>query len=330
MNGKKKMSIKRVAVLTSGGDAPGMNACIRAITRTAIENGLDVYGVKRGYDGLVNGEFVKLTRAYIVNILQRGGTVLETSRSPYFKQKRFRIKAIKNLEKLNIDALIVLGGDGTFRGADALIKDGFENVVGVPCSIDNDIYGTDFTIGFDTALNTALEAIDRIRDTATSHERIFFVEVMGRNTGYIALNVGIAGGAEQIIIPERTFTIKDLCNSIKRGIRSGKRSFIIVIAEGEKPGKTFEIAKYVDKVVGLESRVCILGHVQRGGSPTARDRILATKLGVASVDAVLKNEFGKVVGEIGGKIVLTPFKDTWSKKKPLDSLLLRILSEFAY
>jgi 6-phosphofructokinase 1 len=313
-----KKQYKKIGVLTSGGDAPGMNAAIRAVVRTAAFHCIEVVGIRRGYSGLINGEFQKFNRRSVANIIQRGGTILETSRCNELYEVEGRKKAIEALTAEGIDCCIVIGGDGTFRGAQALGEESEIGFVGVPGTIDNDIYGTDFTIGFNTAVNTALDAIDRIRDTASAFERIFFVEVMGRRSGFIALEVGMAGGAEQIIIPERKIDIEQLCQNLKESFKRGKRSSIIVVAEGNQIEDTINIAKYVELRLKVESRVCTLGHIQRGGSPTSIDRILASNLGIAAVEGLMNGKKGHVVGEIKGETVFTPFKDTWEKKKSID------------
>jgi len=312
--------MKKIGILTSGGDAPGMNACIRAAVRTAIANNVAISGIKRGYAGLIKGDISTLDRESIANIIQRGGTMLETSRCPEFTNLDGRAKAIKVLEKSGIDGLVLLGGDGTFRGGALLSDECNVSIIGVPTTIDNDVYGTDYSVGFDTAVNTALEAIDRIRDTAMSHERLFFVEVMGHHTGFIALESGIAGGAEETIIPEAENT-DELWARLEKSFEQGKKSAIVVVAEGDRPGHTFKIAQKAKDILKIESRVCILGHVQRGGSPTARDRVLASNLGSAAVSALLKGKSGYMVGEVKNEIVYTALADTWRKKKPLSPRL---------
>jgi 6-phosphofructokinase 1 len=308
--------MKRIGILTSGGDAPGMNACIRAAVRTAMADNVEISGIRRGYAGLIEDDMSALDRKSIANIIYQGGTMLETSRCPEFTTSEGRAKAIKVLEKEGIDGLVLLGGDGTFHGGTLLADECNVSIIGVPTTIDNDVYGTDYTVGFDTAVNTALEAIDRIRDTAMSHERLFFVEVMGHHTGFIALESGIAGGAEETIIPE-TNNADELWIRLRESFKQGKKSAIVVVAEGDRPGYTFEIAQKAKEKLKIESRVCILGHVQRGGSPTARDRVLASNLGSAAISAMLKGKSGYMVGEVKNEIVYTPLADTWLKKKPL-------------
>lgn len=318
-----------IAVLTSGGDAPGMNACIRAVVRCGAANGLLVLGFRRGFTGLIAGDYIKLDPRTVANIIQRGGTFLGTSRSPEFKQVEGRRKAIEALEKAGVDGLIVIGGDGSFRGIQELIHESKIRAVGIPGTIDNDIYGTDSTIGFDTAVNTALEAIDRIRDTAASHERLFFVEVMGRQTGFLALEVGLAGGAEAVIVPEASAHMKQLCKILNDSQSRGKSSSIVIVAEGDKPGMAFTLAEQVKVCLGMEARVVVLGHIQRGGVPTARDRVLASRLGAAAVEALLEGKNGVMVGEVNNSVSLTPLPETWKKKKHLDLSQLALVGKLA-
>ncbi len=319
---------KRIAVLTSGGDAPGMNAAIRAIVRVGIADGFEVFGVRHGLQGLIDNEIFQMGPRDVSNIIQRGGTILHTARSKEFMELAGRQKAADNLRKHKIAGLLAIGGDGTFHGLVELAEVWDGQIIGLPGTIDNDLYGTDFTIGFDTAINTALESIDRLRDTAESHERLFLVEVMGRWAGYIALDVTIAGGAEQVILPE--FTIEQ-CDKIalelKKGRERGKTSGILIVSERGKEGGVYEIAKELEKFGAKGYRVSILGHIQRGGSPTARDRVLATKLGAYAVKLFEKGQSGVMAGEMGGKLVAIPLKDTWTRKneKPLDEFLLEII-----
>jgi 6-phosphofructokinase 1 len=312
--------MKKIGILTSGGDAPGMNACIRAAVRTALDNNVEISGIRRGYAGLIEGDLLALDRKSIANIIQRGGTILETSRCPEFTTMEGRARAIKTLEETGIEGLILMGGDGTFRGGTLLANECNIGIIGVPTTIDNDVYGTNYSVGFDTAVNTALEAIDRIRDTAVSHERLFFVEVMGHHTGFIALESGIAGGAEETVIPETT-NIDELWTRLEKTFKGGKKSAIVIVAEADRPGHTFAIAQGVKDELKIESRVCILGHVQRGGSPTARDRVLASNLGSAAVNALLQGKSGYMVGEVKNEIVFTALADTWEKKKTLSPRL---------
>lgn len=322
--------MKKIGILTSGGDAPGMNACIRAAVRAALANNLGIFGIRRGYAGLISGNILPLDRKAVANIIHQGGTILGTARSEEFKSENGRTKSIQNLRRQGIDGLILIGGDGTFRGGTLLSQQGGVSVIGVPGTIDNDCYGTDYTIGFDSAVNTALDAIDRIRDTAASHDRLFFIEVMGRHTGFIALESGIAGGVEELLVPEIPMSIDELSQRLKDSFKEGKRSAIVVVAERDQPGETFAIAQEVKKRTGLESKICILGHVQRGGRPTARDRVLASRLGVAAVEALMNGKGGRMVGEIDNQIAYTPLRDTWEKKKTLragSTELLRVLSD---
>lgn len=320
--------IQRIGVLTSGGDAPGMNACIRAVVRAALDYGLEVVGIRRGYHGLVDRDMVKLNRRQVAGIIHRGGTILESSRCEEFKTPEGRAKAIEIMKQEGIEALVVIGGEGSFKGASALSEESEIKVVGIPGTIDNDIAGTDYTIGFDTAVNTAIEAIDRIRDTAESLKRVFFVEVMGRRSGSIALEVGIAAGAEETLLPEFPGSIEGLCHKLKESFKRGKRSSIVIVAEGNGGGGTVEIAHMVGKRLGVDCRVCVLGHIQRGGAPTARDRVLATKMGVAGVEALLQGRDGNMIGEAKGQIVHVPLHLTSKLDKGLsqDSLaLLRVM-----
>jgi 6-phosphofructokinase 1 len=284
-----------------------------------------ILGIRRGYAGLIEGDIVMLDRKSIANIIHRGGTMLETSRCPEFMTLEGRAKAIKVLEETGIDGLVLMGGDGTFHGGTLLANECDVSINGVPTTIDNDVYGTDYTVGFDTAVNTALEAIDRIRDTAMSHERLFFVEVMGHHTGFIALESGIAGGAEETIIPEADNT-DELWTRLRENFEHGKKSAIVVVAEGDQPGHTFTIAQEAKDKLRIESRVCILGHVQRGGSPTARDRVLASNLGSAAVSALLKGKSGYMVGQVKDEIVYTALADTWGNKKALSPRLEELAS----
>jgi len=321
--------MKKIAVLTSGGDAPGMNACIRAIVRYGASRKLEVVGIRRGYCGILEEDFVKLGPRSVANIIHRGGTFLETARCEEMKTNEGVRKASEILQREGIEGLITIGGDGTFRGAVALAEAGDVKVIGIPGTIDNDVYGTDYAIGFDTAINTALDAIDKIRDTCQSLQRPFFVEVMGKARGFIALDVGIAGGAEDILIPELETKIEQLCLDIRRSFKRGKKCTTIVVAEGDEAGGALQVAQQVGERLKLEYRICVLGHVQRGGSPTARDRVLASKLGAAAVDALVKGRAGYMVGELKGDIAFTPLRETWEKRKELDSNLLQLIKVLA-
>ncbi|MEK2646796.1 6-phosphofructokinase [Bdellovibrio sp. BCCA] len=316
--------IKRIGVYTSGGDAPGMNAAIRAVVRVGIAQNLEVYGVLNGYVGMIENKIQPLQLRDMANIIQRGGTILKTGRSTDFMKAEGRAKAAQHLKDAEIDALVCIGGDGSFRGAHALWEEHQIPVVGVPGTIDNDIYGSDKTIGFDTAVNTALEAIDRIRDTAASHDRLFIVEVMGRNSGFIASHVGLAGGAEEIFTPDGNTTVEKALDHIKDGISRGKTSSILVTAEGQKPGRAYDLADAIRKKSGMDAKVCILGHQQRGGSPTAADRILASRMGAAAVDALLKGYCDVMIGTEGERLIQVPLDlvTKHEKKSQLDLISL--------
>lgn len=315
--------IKKIGVLTSGGDAPGMNAAIRAVVRYALFNKLEVVGILRGFDGLINEELIPLNHRSVSNIINRGGTILKTCRSERFMTEEGQRLAVEVIKKNNIDGLVLLGGDGTYRGGECLYSKWKIPCVGVPCTIDNDLNGTDVTIGSDTAVNTALEAIDKIRDTATSMERIFVVEVMGRSSGYIAMQVALAGGAEEAIIPGEKLDYGSICHEIVNGNLRGKISWIIIVAEGK--AKAAEVAKEINERTDLEVREVVLAHVQRGGSPTATDRIVATRLGSAAVDLLLKGEFGKAAGIVADKINVVDFETATSKKEVSFENLYRLL-----
>lgn len=317
-------TIKRLAVLTSGGDAPGMNAAIRAVVRTAIEEGINVFGIYSGFEGLIQGEVMPLSRRSVSNIIQKGGTFLKTSRSESFRHQTGRKRGAAVLREWDINHLVVIGGDGSFHGAHALYEEQQINVIGIPGTIDNDIFGTDLTIGYDTAVHTALDSIDKIRDTAASHDRIFLVEVMGRHAGFIALEVGICGGAEEILVPETETTIEDLGEMIKIWSRTGKTSSLMVVAEGHKLGSANEIATKLREKFHVSCHVCVLGHTQRGGSPTATDRLLASRLGYHAVSALQQGKTDVMVGWSNNHVTYTPLPDTWEKKKPLDAELLKI------
>lgn len=316
--------ITRIGVLTSGGDAPGMNSCVRAVVRTAIYRGCKIIGIQRGYSGLLEQELSELNLRSVSNIIQRGGTILRTSRCKAMLEREGRVKAGRILKANDIQGLIVIGGDGSFRAAHALYAEENIPVIGIPGTIDNDLYGTDYTIGYDTAVGTALESIDKIRDTAAAHDRLFFIEVMGHHSGFIAVDVGIAGGAEEILVPDTNFDIAELCTRLLHAIQKGKTSSIIVVAEGDNPGHTFELAQRVKERTGVDYRVCILGHLQRGGSPSAQDRVLATRLGHAAVNALLEDKKGVMVGIINNQIHFTKLAETWERKKAIDADLMEI------
>jgi 6-phosphofructokinase 1 len=322
---------KKIAVLTSGGDAPGMNAAIRAVVRVGIAEGFQIYGVSRGLQGLIDNEFMPMTARSVSNTIQHGGTILRTARSEEFMTPEGQKRAASNLTKRGIDGLVAIGGDGTFHGCQALSQFWSGRIIGVPGTIDNDLYGSDYTIGFDTAINTVLEAIDRLRDTADSHERFFLVEVMGRWAGYIALTVTVAGGAEQVILPKGEMDVAKVAAAMDEGREQGKTSGIVVVSEQGSEGAVYEIAKQMEKNAKGRYRITILGHVQRGGSPTAMDRVLATKLGAYAVKLIKEEQTGVMAGEMGGKLVAIPLEETWTRKadKPLDQFLLDILPALA-
>lgn len=318
--------IKKIALLTSGGDAPGMNAAIRAVVRACTYYRIECVGVYRGYEGLIEGDFEVLSGRHVSNIINKGGTILKSARSMEFKTEEGRAKAHKNLKKAGIGALVVVGGDGTFTGGLKFIQEYNFPVVGIPGTIDNDIYGTDFTIGYDTALNTVVEVIDKIRDTAGSHNRLFFIEVMGRDAGFIALNTGIGSGAEEILIPEKDIGLDKLEESLEKGRDKGKTSSIVVVTEGEKIGKSvFELGDYIkEKYPVYDIRVSVLGHMQRGGSPSCFDRVLASRLGVAAVECLLDRVSGVMVGIINNEIVLTGLNKAIKLNNEIDKELLRV------
>lgn len=321
------MGMKKIGVLTSGGDAPGMNAALRAVVRTAIYYKMEVSGVQHGYAGLIGDEVIKMNSRSVADIIHRGGTILRTARCEEFKTEEGRKKALEVLRKHEIEGLVVIGGDGSFRGANLLTRMGVATI-GIPASIDNDIACTDYAIGFDTAVNTAVEAINKIRDTATSHERIYIIEVMGRNAGFIALEAGLAGGAESILIPERPFDLDEICKKIVDGHRRGKAHSIVVVAEGvggdpvagranyESAG--FKVGTYIREKTGFETRVTILGHVQRGGIPTVMDRVLASRFGAKAVELLHEGESGKMVGIISGEIKAFDIDYAVSQRKTIN------------
>ncbi|HBR53106.1 MAG TPA: 6-phosphofructokinase [Flavobacteriaceae bacterium] len=318
--------IKKIAVLTSGGDAPGMNAAIRAVVRSCAYHNLECVGVYRGYEGLIEGDFTPLNARSVKNIINRGGTFLKSARSQRFRTKEGRQQAYENLQKENIDALVAIGGDGTFAGAIVFNEEHDFPIVGMPGTIDNDINGTDFTIGYDTALNTVVEAIDKIRDTANSHNRLFLVEVMGRDAGDIALNAGIGAGAEEILIPEQDMGRDRLVASLKRSKKAGKSSSIVVVAEGDQIGKNIlGLADYIrENLQEYEVKVTVLGHIQRGGSPSCYDRVLASRLGVSAVDALLDGKRDIMVGIMHNKIVQVPFAESIKGDNHIDLDLIRV------
>ena len=318
--------IKTIGILTSGGDAPGMNAALRAVTRAAIFNGIKVKAIMRGYKGMVTNEIVEFKTQNVSNIIQHGGTIIKTARCDEFKTKEGRQLPYDSLKSHEIDALVVLGGDGTFTGARIFAQEFNFPIVGVPCTIDNDLYGTDFTIGYDTALNTVIDAVDKIRDTASSHERLFFVEVMGRDAGFLALNAAIASGAEAAVIPE--ISIKDdlLSEVIKNGFRKSKNSSIVLVAESDVTGGAQGVADRIKKEhPEYDVRVVVLGHMQRGGSPSAQDRILASRMGAAAIEALLEEQRNLMVGIVNDEIVYVPFSKAIRDDKPINMKLISTL-----
>lgn len=318
--------INSIGILTSGGDAPGMNAAIRAVTRSAIYNGLKVFGIYRGYKGLVTDEIVEFKSQNVSNIIQAGGTILKTARCKEFRTAEGRAQAYENMKKHGIDALIVIGGDGSLTGARILAQEYDIPCIGLPGTIDNDLYGTDTTIGYDTALNTILDAVDKIRDTATSHERLFFVEVMGRDAGFLALNGAIAAGAEAAIIPEFSTEVDQLEEFIEHGFRKSKSSSIVLVAESELTGGAMHYAERVkNEYPQYDVRVTILGHLQRGGRPTAHDRIIASRMGVASIQALMEGQRNVMIGIENDKIVYVPFAKAIKNDKPIDRELVNVL-----
>ena len=319
-------TIKKIAVLTSGGDSPGMNAAIRSVVRTCAYHNVECIGVYRGYEGLIDGEFETLDARSVKGIINKGGTFLKSARSKEFRTVEGRKKAYENIVKAEIDGLVVIGGDGSFTGAMIFNEEFDFPVMGIPGTIDNDIVGTSHTLGFDTALNTVVDAIDKIRDTASSHNRLFFVEVMGRDVGHIALNVGIAGGAEEILIPEEDLGLERLVESLNRSRKSGKSSSIVVVAEGDKIGKNiFELKDYVDEnMEGYDVRVSVLGHMQRGGAPSCFDRVLASRMGVKAVESLLEGKSNYMVGLINNIMELTPLENAIKGKTKINLELLRV------
>lgn len=318
------VKIKRIGVLTSGGDAPGMNAAIRAVTRAAIFHGLEVYGIRRGYEGMIDGDIVQLESHDVSGIIQKGGTILKTARSQRFRTPEGRKQAFENLQKNGIDGIVVIGGDGSFTGASILSQEFDIPVIGIPGTIDNDLYGTDYTIGYDTCLNTVIEAVDKIRDTASSHNRIFFIEVMGREAGFVALESGIATGAEVTMIPEVKNQMEEVREFLSQRAKTNKSS-IIMVAEGDDEGNAFEVAKKVEaEFPQFDIRVTILGHIQRGGAPTCYDRVSASRMGVAAVEALLDDQKSIMVGLNHGQIVHVPLNKTVKTHKGVPKSLLDV------
>jgi 6-phosphofructokinase 1 len=321
-----KSNIKRIAVFTSGGDAPGMNAAIRAVVRTASYHDLHVYGISRGYEGMIDGDLKRLERKDVANIIHRGGTILKTARSKRFMTPEGRKTAYESLRAFDIDACIAIGGNGTFTGANIFAQEHNVPIIGLPGTIDNDLYGTDYTIGFDTAVNTAIDAVDKIRDTADSHDRVFFIEVMGRHAGYIALHTGIASGAESVVTPEIDTTIEDVVNVLQRSAKRKKLFSLVIVAEGSKLGNANEIAAKVNELLpgSFDIRVAVIGHLQRGGSPSHLDRMLASRMGHAAVEGLVEGRADVMAGIVNDEIVYTPFKEAIFSEKTINNQLLKM------
>ncbi len=318
-------TLKKIGVLTSGGDSPGMNTAIRAVVRACAYYQIKCVGIKRGYEGLIHNQMSELGARSVRHIINRGGTFLQTARSEEFRTKEGREKAYKHLKENELDGLIIIGGDGSFTGANVFFNEFGVPFIGVPGTIDNDIFGTDYTIGYDTALNTVIEAIDRIRDSATSHNRIFFVEVMGRDAGFIALNGGIASGAQEILIPEKKDSLEGLFHSLEKSEQAGKNSSIIVVSEGEELGNVFDLAKATEmRFPDYDVRVTVLGHIQRGGNPTCLDRVLASRLGIAGVEGLLEGKTNLMAGLRSNKVVYTPIEEAIKKHNEIDKELIKV------
>ncbi len=320
-----EQNIKKIGVLTSGGDSPGMNAAIRSVSRTCNYYNIECIGIKKGYQGLIENVFIPLGARSVSNIINRGGTILKSARSKEFRTEAGRRKAYENLKKQNLEGLIVIGGDGSFTGGMIFQKEFGIPVIGIPGTIDNDIFGTDCTIGYDTALNTVLQAIDNIRDTASSHNRLFFIEVMGRDAGFIALNAGMAGGAEEVLIPEKNIGIEQLIETLKTGANSGKTSGIVIVTEGKEPGRIYDLAKQTKKSLNnYEIRVTVLGHIQRGGTPSCFDRVLASRMGVTAVEELLKSNSNIMIGIQNQKIITVALSKAIKLDNEIDKELLRV------
>lgn len=320
--------VTKIGVLTSGGDAPGMNAAIRAVVRTGIYNGLEVFGILRGYSGMIENDIVPMHSRSVANIIQRGGTILKTARCKEFFEYEGRKKAFNNLKKLGINGLVIIGGDGSFRGAHKLSQEFEIPCIGLPGTIDKDIAGTDFTIGFDTAVNTAVEAIDKIRDTADAHDRLFIIEVMGRDAGYIALHSGIATGAENILIPERKTDIEELVNSLLEKERRKKLVNIIVVAEGDRGAE--DVAAIIkERVPTADTRVCVLGHIQRGGAPSCMDRLIASRMGYSAVECLMEGRYNVMIGIVNNKMHYTPLEKAVKAKQKISEDWLKIVKILA-
>ena len=325
-----KKKITKIGVLTSGGDRPGMNAAIRAVVRTGIYHGMEVFGIMRGYSGMVEGEIQKMESRSVANIIQRGGTILKTSRCNEFLTPEGRAKAYKNLKQFGIEGLVIIGGDGSFRGAQIFSNEYDIPCIGLPGTIDKDIAGTDFTIGFDTAVNTAVEAIDKIRDTADAHDRLFIIEVMGRDAGYIALHSGISTGAEHILIPEKKTSYIDLISSLKEKQGRKKLVNLIVVAEGEEFGGADELAKHIKlQIPDQDLRVCILGHIQRGGAPSCFDRVIASRMGYHAIECLMEGRFNVFIGIVNNKMNYTPLDEAVKKKQRISEEWMKIVKILA-
>jgi 6-phosphofructokinase 1 len=319
-------SIKQIAVLTSGGDAPGMNAAIRAVVRKGIFHGLKVFGIHRGYDGLIHGEIEEMSIGSVADIVLRGGTILKTARSEEMRTSKGQQKALEQFNNLQIDALVVIGGDGSFRGAQTLAEKGIQ-IVGIPGTIDNDIAGTDLTIGFDTAVNTVVDAVSKIRDTASSHERTFIVEVMGRNCGNIALQAGLACGAESILVPEIAYDLKEVCDKLKRGHQRGKKHSIILVAEGA--GSAYKIGEDIRICSGFETRITVLGHIQRGGNPSALDAVIAGAMGGKAIEVILAQETNKMTAYVNQEVISRPLEAAYGERRPFNKDLYDLANELS-
>jgi 6-phosphofructokinase 1 len=320
--------VTKIGVLTSGGDAPGMNAAIRAVVRTGIYNGMEVFGIMRGYAGMIENDIVPMHSRSVANIIQRGGTILKTARCKEFFEHEGRKKAYSNLKKLGINGLVIIGGDGSFRGAHKLSEEFDIPCIGLPGTIDKDIAGTDFTIGFDTAVNTAVEAIDKIRDTADAHDRLFIIEVMGRDAGYIALHSGIATGAENILIPERKTDIEELVSSLLEKERRRKLVNIIVVAEGDRGAE--DVAQVIkERIPSADTRVCVLGHIQRGGAPTCMDRLIASRMGYSAVESLMEGRHNVMIGIVNNKMHYTPLEKAVKAKQKISEDWLKIVKILA-
>ena len=322
---EKKKEIKRLGIFSSGGDAPGMNAAIRAVVRTASYHGLHIYGIYRGYEGMIDGQIERLDKSNVANIIQRGGTVLKTARSERFKTAEGRKAAYDSLMVHDIDGLVAIGGNGTFTGAKIFHEEYGIPIIGVPGTIDNDLYGTDYTIGFDTAVNTAIEAVDKIRDTAEAHNRLFFVEVMGRDTGYIALNTGIGSGAGAILIPESSIDVEELIKHLEKTAKRQKLFSLVIVAEGNENGNAQTLANEIkSRWPEYDPKVTIIGHMQRGGAPSALDRLIASRMGYKAVEAIMAGHYNEMVGIQNNEIVFVPFDEAINKTKSIDNDLLRM------